>query len=382
MFQKKSILRLLFFLIAFGNQETILAQVLRIEIASKPLKHPEDTLFIAGSFNNWQPSLLPYRFLKSEKGVEYIELKGLQSGIIEFKITRGNWSKTESNSKGQSINNRVFHVKSDTLIHIDVEGWIDDFPSRPPVTTKSKQVFFMDTAFYMPQLQRTRRIWVYLPEEYFSTKKRFPVMYMHDGQNLFDARTAAFGEWGVDEMMDSLRTSHQCIIVGIDHGERFRLIEYNPFDSRFGKGEGDAYVDFIVQTLKPYIDSLYKTRPGRESTFISGSSMGGLISFYAVLKYPMVFGGAGIFSPSFWIAPSLINEIEKRKSAVQPALYFVCGEQESNTMVADVKKIYNELQRNQYKKLFLKIVPQGRHQEQFWQQEMYECYRWLYRYIK
>ncbi|WP_407522520.1 alpha/beta hydrolase-fold protein [Lacibacter sp. MH-610] len=375
--------QILFLLLAGFNFIHCAAQgTIRIEIVSKPGLHTTDTLYIAGSFNNWQPSLAAYRFSKNEKGIDYLELKDVPQGFYEYKITRGSWSKTESTSGGQSISNRSIRFSRDTVLQLTIEGWMDDFPGRPPVSTKSKQVFIADTAFYMPQLQRHRRIWIYLPEDYFTSKKHFPVLYMQDGQNLFDALTAPYGEWGADEMMDTIKSSQQCIIVGIDHGDRYRLTEYNPFDSRFGKGEGNKYVEFIVTTLKPFIDSVYRTKPGRESTMIAGSSMGGLISFYAALKFPEVFGGAGVFSPSFWIAPMMADELKKQNSSAKPAFYFVCGDQESNTMVTEMKAIYDVAKQSGYKNLFFKSVPGGRHNERFWQQEFYECYQWLRRQIR
>ena len=91
------------------------------------------------------------------------------------------------------------------------------------------------------------------------------------------------------------------IVVAIDHGGTKRINEYCPYDMEgFGKGEGDQYLQFLVKTLKPYIDKNYRTKKDKENTYIAGSSMGGLISMYAVLKYPYVFGGAGVFSPAFW----------------------------------------------------------------------------------
>lgn len=344
-------------------------QVLRLEIISKPSTHREDTLYIAGTFNNWNPSLPLYRFSKDNNGKEFIELKGLPTGITEFKITRGGWHKTESTSTGSSVSNRILNFKNDTTIALSIAGWADDFPSRPPVTTKSKNVFLLDTAFLIPQLERTRRIWVYLPESYATSQKRYPVIYMQDGQNLFDVLTAPYGEWGADEMMDTVRFGKQCIIAGIDHGGSTRLTEYNPYTSRFGKGEGDAYVDFLVQRLKPYIDSVFRTKPQREFTTVAGSSMGGLISFYAAIKYPQVFGGAGVFSPSFWLTPELKQDIISKKSKFKPAFYFVCGELESEHMVSDMKEIAETVVQNGNKKVFVKTVKDGRHNENFWQME-------------
>jgi predicted alpha/beta superfamily hydrolase len=371
-------LSLRFFIVIICCTTSVFAQqVLRIEITAKPSTHQKDTLYISGSFNNWNPSLPQYRFIKQENGKEFVEVKGVPPGIHEYKITRGSWHKTESAANGSAVDNRILKFGNDTIISLSIAGWADDFPSRPPVTTKSKNVFIVDTAFYIPQLQRARRVWVYLPESYALTQRRYPVIYMHDGQNLFDAVTAPYGEWGVDEMMDSLRTGRQSIIVGIDHGGTTRLTEYNPYNSGFGKGEGDAYVDFLVKCLKPFIDSAYRTKPQREFTTIAGSSMGGLISFYAALKYPETFGGAGVFSPSFWIAPDLKKDVISKASKYKPAFYFVCGEMESERMVTDMKEIADAVVKSGNKKIWVKAVRNGRHNESFWQREIYDCVLWL-----
>jgi predicted alpha/beta superfamily hydrolase len=194
--------------------------------------------------------------------------------------------------------------------------------------TVSKNVTVIDTAFFIPQLKRTRRVWIYLPESYNASRlKKYPVLYMHDGQNVFDEATSFAGEWGVDEALDSLtEKTKECIVVAVDNGGDKRMNEYNPYDhKKFGKGEGDKYVDFLVKTLKPFIDKKYRTLKDRPNTFIAGSSMGGLISLYAVLKYPKIFGGAGVFSPAFWVAPALYNEIKKKTGAVNAKVYFMAG---------------------------------------------------------
>jgi predicted alpha/beta superfamily hydrolase len=131
-----------------------------------------------------------------------------------------------------------------------------------------------------------RNVDVYLPEGYDpSGSTRYPVLYMHDGQNLFSTETAYGGvEWRIDEVMDSLQL--KAIVVGVWNSPK-RFHEYAPMDSL-----SDAYLRFLVTELKPFIDSTYATKPDRENTFIMGSSMGGLISLYAVSEYPEVFGGA------------------------------------------------------------------------------------------
>ena len=165
-------------------------------------------------------------------------------------------------------------------------------------STASKQVSFF--TIEAPQLNSERKIWVYLPIEYkTNSSKKYPVIYMHDGQNLFDQKTSYAGEWNIDETLDSIRG--QVIIVGIENGGEKRIDELTPFkNEKYGGGKAEAYLDFIVSTLKPKIDATYRTKTNAHNTCIMGSSLGGLVSFYAALKYPAIFGKVACFSPSFW----------------------------------------------------------------------------------
>lgn len=163
--------------------------------------------------------------------------------------------------------------------------------------------------FESPQLGNQRDILVYLPPSYGRGDRRYPVLYMHDGQNLFDSATSYAGEWGVDETMEKLSQEEglEAIIVGIPNMGARRMDEYNPFITpRYGGGLGDLYLAFIVNTLKPVIDSHFRTRPEKANTGVMGSSMGGLISLYAFFRYPTVFGFAGVMSPSLWFAQGAI----------------------------------------------------------------------------
>jgi metallo-beta-lactamase class B len=122
------------------------------------------------------------------------------------------------------------------------------------------------------------------------------------------------------------------------------MTEYNPYSFRnFGEGEGSSYVDFLVNTLKPYMDKNYRTLTGRENTIVAGSSIGGLIATYAVLKYPQVFGGAGIFSPAYWTAPQFETFIDSLPGKINARLFFYAGEQESTEMVTDMERIADKL---------------------------------------
>ncbi len=169
-------------------------------------------------------------------------------------------------------------------------------------------------AIYSPQLRNHRDILVWLPPSYAGTpERRYPVLYMHDGQNLFDETTSFAGEWGVDETMQRLaRQGHEAIVVGIPNMGLRRLDEYSPFrDARLGGGEGSRYVNFIADTLKPLVDARFRTLPGHDDTGIMGSSMGGLISLYAFFYRPRIFGFAGVMSPSVWFAEeSLLDYVD------------------------------------------------------------------------
>lgn len=346
------------------------------KIENVPFGHAYDTLYLAGNFNDWNPGSAYFKFSKNPEGKLVHQLKVPASGILEYKITRGAWSKVECAADGASVNNRIIRIVSDTSINLSIAAWADDIPKRPPVSTRTKNVFILDTAFHIPQLNRKRRVWICLPENYALSKKNYPVLYMQDGQNLFDALTAAYGEWGVDEMLDSIPDRKQWIVVGIDHGNDKRLTEYNPFDSKYGKGEGDAYADFLAQTLKPYIDTHFRTKKDAANTAVAGSSMGGLLSFYTAYKYPEVFAKAGVLSPSFWLVPQLYTAVEAKPS-VKGSFYFVCGDKESNEMVSDMQRMQNLFLQKGNSKLKLTVIKNGRHNEAFWRAQMPEFLRWL-----
>lgn len=341
-----------------------------------------DDIYIAGNFNDWNPADAAYKLKPFGGGRRIIVFNNLDTGHYEFKLTRGTWDKVETTATGNDIENRLADIHNDTTIECNVAGWKDAAPQKPKPNTATANVHVMDTAFYMPQLNRYRKIWIYLPSSYSKSKtKTYPVLYMHDGQNLFSERTAAFGmEWGVDECLDTLepQLNKECIVVGIDNSDDKRMNEYNPYDdAKYGKGEGKQYIDFIVQTLKPHIDSNYRTMKDVTHTFIAGSSMGGLISLYAEMQYPNVFGAAGVFSPSLWIAPQVYTDVTSVKWIKNPHIYFYAGEKESLTMVRDMQKMYDEIAAKKCCTLQFTTFPLGQHNEKYWRQEFDDFYRWL-----
>jgi len=230
-----------------------------------------------------------------------------------------------------------------------------------------------------PQLKTTKKIWIYLPEGYATTvKKKFSVIYMHDAQNLFDAKTSFVGEWNVDEKLDSLKA--QVIVVGIEHGNEKRIEELTPYkNEKYGGGNADNYVDFIVKTLKPYIDKNYRTKTKPKNTIIMGSSLGGLVSYYAAVKYPEVFGKAGVFSPSFWFSKEIFTFTEKAPK-IKTKIYFLCGDNEDENMVKDMTKMEHLLDTKRCYCLHLtktKVVKNGQHNEKLWRDGFAKAILWL-----
>ncbi len=250
--------------------------------------------------------------------------------------------------------------------------------------TAQANVHVLKKALKMPGLDRKRTIRVYLPPGYDAAKKRYPVLYMHDGQNLFDLTTAYAGEWGVDEALNALAKSRklEVIVVGIDHGGENRIHELTAWDhARFGKAEGRQYMDFLVRVVKPYIDKHYRTKPDRMNTAIMGSSMGGLISHYALVHYPTVFGRAGIFSPSYWMAPAVFDDSAERAIRKDARLAFYCGGKEGERMLPNMERMVALLRSEGHPdaEIRVDVSPDAQHNEAAWRAEFPQAVEWLFR---
>ncbi len=329
--------------------------------------------YFASNTNRWSPNDVLQQLQPVNNNTYRVTIANCPT-LLLGKFTTGSWFGVECNSDGSTIDNRSFTISSDTTITITVAAFAQ---SKQLTSTRTKQVTIITDSFYIPQLKAKRRVWIYLPKAY-NNKKKFAVLYMHDGQNLFDISTGYSGEWGVDEYLDS--ATNTCIVVGIDNGGATRMTEYNPYTNfQFGKGVGNAYAKFVVQTLKPYIDKKYKTLTGKQYTYMAGSSMGGLITYYTALQYPNVFGKVGIFSSAFWLNwADVQNEIKQIKKLSGQNFYFYAGAKESESMVAQTVAMYNNTKAtcNQCA-MQLSIAANGEHKEWYWQQELPKFFGWL-----
>ncbi len=356
-------------------------------------KLPENTskytsIYISGDFEGWTGGQEKYK-LSQNKNSYTITLPKNEE-VINFKFTKGSWKTVETNIDGNNLENRTFTFgnKSDT-VKIKIANWSNTAPKK---STAAKNVSILSEEFYMPQLDRKRRIWIYLPPNYDSANKKYPVMYMHDGQNLFDTATSYAGEWEVDETLNKLykEKGFELIVIGIENGGEKRMNEYSPWKhDKYGGGEGEAYVDFIVKTLKPYVDTNYRTKSDKENTAIMGSSMGGLISYYAGLKYSETFSKIAVFSPSFWFADESIKYAKVLRDLKNSKMYFLAGGKEGvkNTDFAEISKTVSDM--NTVITILIeeglnsdninsKIIPEGTHNEKLWKDNFEEAVLWLF----
>lgn len=235
---------------------------------------------------------------------------------------------------------------------------------------------------FAPQLGNRRDIVVYTPASYARTDRRFPVLYMHDGQNLFDPRTSFAGEWGVDKAMARApRKGRRAIVVGIPNMGVDRMKEYSPWvDDSHGGGGGDAYVDFLVHTLKPRIDAEFRTQQDRESTGIVGSSLGALISLYAFFRAPTAFGIVGALSPAFWFAAGGIFPFVQEAANVGGRIYLDVGMREGAGTLANARSMRDLLISKGYTPgddLMWVEDPEGVHNEAAWGRRMRDALPFL-----
>ena len=378
--------------LGLGAPPTIRAQ-LTIRLTELPPGTPAGAVVhVAGSFNRWDATASDY-VMKPQPGGGYaLTLPDSVRGPVEFKLTLGGWETVETTVSGGDIANReaIIPPTGSAAVVVSVAAWRSASSAKPRVSTASRSVTLISDSFAVPQLGRSRRVWLYLPPDYAASTKRYPVLYMHDGQNVFDAATSFAGEWGVDETLDSLQAAGDwgAIVVAVDNGGTHRVDEYNPWkaaESKNGGGEGDAYVEFLATTLKPWIDGHYRTRSDPQSTAIVGSSMGGLISLYAALKYPDVFGRAGVFSCACWIARSQILSYaaNSKLSEPHPRIYFVAGGMETRDgeQVRDQQAVVKTLTGAGYPAgtaVVAHAPADGKHSEWFWRREFPAAYTWLF----
>jgi predicted alpha/beta superfamily hydrolase len=276
------------------------------------------TPFVAGNLLSptWRPDGVALEPVANGRFRVTLQLPA--GSTLEYKFTLGGWESVEKNTAGTAISTRRRRIDGGMTIVDTVQRWGTGSPGARLASTIAGTVR-LHPGFRSAHLAAARDVSVYLPSGYAATDARYPVLYMHDGQNLFD-RASAFGgrEWEMDETAERLireGSIRPLIIVGV-HNTGARMSEYTPPGASPTPGRGgDDYLRFVVEELKPFIDSSYRTLRGRDDTAIAGSSLGGLISLAAALWHPDVFGMAGVMSPSlFWNGAQMLTESARDES--------------------------------------------------------------------
>lgn len=337
----------------------------------------ENNIYIAGSFQGYKPTAA----VQMKKLSDYIYTTTVKSVTqINYKILCGkSWNNVEVEIDGDDISDRIA-TSNNPSVNIKVVKWKSTDVELLPYA-------YLDEDFDLSRyLSGTRNVWIYLPKDYAkNTNKRYPVLYMHDGQNVFEQ--GSYGTWEAHKAFDKIQNEGKDvgIVVAINNGAG-RMSEYAPFPNipNAPVAQGDEYLQAIIKVIMPYINANYRTLTGAKNTGIAGSSLGGLISYYAGLKYPDIFGKIGAMSPSFWYCKSdlldYVNNWETSINVEQARIYFICGDEESSSMVSDMQEFYEKTTMKGFsnKNLEYEVVKGGRHNEASWAAQIERVYNFMF----
>ena len=370
------------------------AQQIQSETLDKEIIEPQLTLllttdeederpvYISGNFNQWLTQDKDFQMIKVGKGLYHYVFAAdfVYPDELLYKFTRGDWSEVEIDQYGNRTENR-YCKKKQGIQKEHVAKWRRNWlPFKPNFLPK---VHLVSDEFEIPQLNKKRKIWALLPHDYDTSTERYPVMYLQDAQNLFNEK-AQYGNWEIDKKLAVMAEYKigKIIVIAIEHADNERIIEYNVGNTVLGAGQGKKYIRFLTDTLKPFVDAKYRTKPEREHTGIGGSSMGGLVSIFSGIMYPEVFGKLMIFSPSLWVVPKIKLSFLDMEEAEDSRIYLYAGGDESATMIDHVKNFRKRLLKKDHlkdkMKIRLSINELGKHNEQYWSDEFPKAIEWLF----
>ena len=341
-------------------------------------------VFVTGDFCNWNPADPDFLMDRIDEGRFRLPLNKLPKAETHYQYTKGGWDHVELDKLGNNPGSRLFrreYLQEPDFVPLwRQNGYTPFYQETMPL------VEIFSEAFEIPQLKRTRKISVLLPNDYHEyPEKRYPVLYMNDAQNLF-GNGSAYGNWEIDKRISLLKKQGESdvIVVAINHGEETRNTEYSPYKTpkEHQKGEGMRYATFIVRTLKPLIDEHYRTLPERQFTGIGGSSMGGLISIYTGMMYPEKIGRLMVFSPALWTSPKIYFDAVEFFNPLDTRIYLYGGGKESTTMFSNIEKLIATIEGQGFSadKIQIKaeLDPEGQHNEKRWGQEFPKALQWLF----
>jgi predicted alpha/beta superfamily hydrolase len=326
----------------------------------------------------WNPAGFPLN--RSEENVWTGTVILPESRRIEYKFTRGTWETEEVFESGETPGNYILTPGRIEMIMHRVHHWKDRLTGPTPAITGNYRVHEDIHSRHVCH----RKVIVWLPPSYEEQQdQRYPVLYMHDGQQVFDPATSTWGRsWEVDRTATRLIHAKkiQDIIVVAAYSTDQRDKEYVP------PQKGEDYTRYMVEELKPFIDRNYRTRPDRQHTAVAGASLGGLISFYMAWKHPDIYFAAACFSPAFDYKGerSVFDLVKATRKTPDLRLLLYGGvaddlEQELITGMREMAKLLHR--RKQFKdpdNLMVIEDTGGAHNEATWAQHMEECLRFLF----
>jgi predicted alpha/beta superfamily hydrolase len=345
---------------------------------------PWQRVYLSGdgpAFGHWASQAVElYRW---DDGAYHAHLNNIPDGAhLRYLLSVGRWRDAEADESGHELSPRELVVNGETRVEARVRAW-----------GRNNLHYFPE--FESKHLARSRTLSVYLPPGYdLDTARRYPVFYMHDGQNLFDADTAFGGvPWGCDEVAERVIRNGEvqpAIIVGVAN-TRDRISEYGPRRSALHREDdfSAAYGRFLVEEVKPFIDGKYRTRPGREATAVGGSSLGGLISLHLAKWYPGVFGMCAALSPSlWWDGEGFLRDIDRKPGWLNTAkVWLDMGDDEGHTRATRrvgagrVRRLADALRGYGVEKagrLSYSQIPGARHNEESWGRRFDQVLKFLF----
>ena len=357
---------------------------------------PAGPIYAAGTFNAWNPADPAAQLSPDGDGGWALELPSVTPGAsIELKLTRGSWSSVEAALDGRDRPNRTlrFDPAFPTAALI-VERWLD---GPAPADTRRGAVSVLPSVV-IPQLSTTRNIWVRLPRGYDRSTARYPVVYLFDGQNLFDQGTASFGqEWRVDETLLLLEAEGRVpglIVVGVESGPD-RPCEYSVFpedphpNCPAGTAQGALTLQFLAETLKPLIDQRYRTLADRLHTAIGGSSMGASMALAAALRRPDLYSKVAALSPSYQNGLThtlrMADWVRANPPSAPLRVHQDLGDAEqirdlpNDLLTRNMLAVQRALEEVGVRDERALIVPGGHHDEASWSSRFGEICAWLWR---
>ena len=328
-----------------------------------------EQVFVTGNdpaIGSWKPAGLPLSRIDDDSWTGSADLPTNEP--IAFKVTRGSWDTERLDADGKIAHDTVLEPGGDYTVELTAPYWKDQ---KAPPTPQIVGNYKIHDAFHSEFLRYDRKVIVWLPPSYDKeTDRSYPVLYMHDGQQVFDPQTSTHGhDWQVDEWCQKLieEGTLQEIIVVAAYCTDDRFPEYDPAQI------GDDYVSFMIDELKSFIDENYRTKSDRDHTAVAGASMGGTISFYLAWTRPDIYFGAACLSPAFRFSDNArdLEIAQETKTAPDLKLFLSCGqgdelEEELIVGMREMAELLRERKFKDNKNLLVVEDPEAKHNEETW----------------